>query len=323
MAVPNLSDIVATTIEWRSKDLADNVTRNNALLAWLKKTGNVKTVSGGTQIFQEFTFAENGNFAWYSGFDLLQVAAQDVISGATFPWKQAACPVVISGLEQMENNGRQAMIDLLDGRISAAEATMANNISAGLYSDGTGAGGKQLTGLAAAVPTTPTTGTYGGIDRSQWQFWRSQILNKAGVHPTNATIQTDFNSMYASLVRGTDRPKLILADSNVWQVYMNSLQLIQRFVDTDSANLGFPSVKFMDADVVLDGGIGGFAPAWSAYFINPKYLFYRPHEKRNMVPLSPNKRIPLNQDAEVQIIAWMGNMTCNGAQFQGYYYAGP
>lgn len=323
MAVPNLSDIVATTIEWRSKDLADNVTKNNALLAWLKKTGNVKTVSGGTQIFQEFTFAENGNFAWYSGYDLLSVAAQDVISGATFPWKQAACPVVISGLEQMENTGRQAMIDLLDGRISAAESTMMNNISAALYSDGTGAGGKQLTGLAAAISVTPTTGTYGGIDRSVWQFWRNQVLNKAGAHPTNLTIQGDFNSLYANLVRGTDRTKLILADSNVWQTYMASLQAIQRFVDTDSANLGFPSVKFMDADVVLDGGIGGFAPPWSAYFINPKYLFYRPHEKRNMVPLSPNKRVPLNQDAEVQIIAFMGNMTCNGAQFQGYYYAGP
>jgi hypothetical protein len=82
------------------------------------------------------------------------------------------------------------------------------------------------------------------------------------------------------------------------------------------ANLGFPTIKFMGADVVLDGGIGGFATTKTAYFLNTKYLYYRPHSKRNMVPLNPNRRYAVNQDAEVQILAFAGNMTC-GAQFQG------
>jgi hypothetical protein len=36
-----------------------------------------------------------------------------------------------------------------------------------------------------------------------------------------------------------------------------------------------------------------------------------------MVPLAPNKRYAINQDAEVQILAWAGNLTCSGRQFQG------
>jgi len=36
-----------------------------------------------------------------------------------------------------------------------------------------------------------------------------------------------------------------------------------------------------------------------------------------MVPLSPNRRYATNQDAEVQILAWAGNLTCSGVQFQG------
>jgi hypothetical protein len=95
------------------------------------------------------------------------------------------------------------------------------------------------------------------------------------------------------------------------------LQAIQRFTDPDSAKLGFPSIKFMDADVILDGGIGGFCPANVAFFLNTKYIFWRPHSQRNMVPLSPNKRYAINQDAEVQIIAWAGNLTTSGSQFQG------
>jgi len=82
-------------------------------------------------------------------------------------------------------------------------------------------------------------------------------------------------------------------------------------------NLGFPTIKFMDADVVLDGGIGGFAVTKTMYFLNSKYIFFRPHADRNMVSLAPNRRYAINQDAEVQILAWAGNMTSSGAQFQG------
>ena len=60
-------------------------------------------------------------------------------------------------------------------------------------------------------------------------------------------------------------------------------------------------VKFMDADVVLDGGIGGFATTKTAYFLNTKYMHFRPHRDRNMVPLSPNRRVSINQDADVSL----------------------
>ena len=98
---------------------------------------------------------------------------------------------------------------------------------------------------------------------------------------------------------------------------MASLQAQQRFTDPSTGNLGFPTIKFMDADVVLDGGIGGFCPQNTGFMLNTKYLFLRPHRDRNMVALSPNKRYAINQDAEVQILAWAGNLTCSGAQFQG------
>jgi hypothetical protein len=36
-----------------------------------------------------------------------------------------------------------------------------------------------------------------------------------------------------------------------------------------------------------------------------------------MVPLNPNRRYAVNQDAEVSILAWAGNLTSSGPQFQG------
>jgi hypothetical protein len=313
----NVSDIIATTIESRTKSIADNVTKNNALLSRLEQRGKIKTVSGGSKIFEELSFAENGNAGWYSGYDLLPVAAQDVISAAEYEFKQAACPVTISGLDMLKNSGKEAMIDLLEGRISVAEATMANLIAGGVYSDGTGAGGKQLTGLNAAVPVTPAGTTYGGIVTNNFPFWTNAVQDQTAAQLTAALVQGYFNNLWAKLVRGSDRPDLIVIDAGVWAIYLASLQTNQRFTDSGSATLGFPTLKYMDADVVLDGGIGGFCPLNTGFFLNTKYLKYRPHSSRNMVPLAPNKRYAINQDAEVQILAWAGNLTCSGRQFQG------
>jgi hypothetical protein len=330
MAFPNVTDIVATTIESRTKQIQDNVSNNCAGLAYIKEKGNVKTISGGSTILEEISFAENANAGWYSGYDLLPVAAQDVLSAAQFAIKQAAVPVVISGLEQLQNAGKEAMIDLLEGRITVAESTMVNLISQGFYSDGTGSGGKTIAGLDAVVPANTSgtsgrfaTGVYGAIDRATWGFWRPWSS-----HPTTAltaaTIQQAMNDVWGQQVRGRDRPDLIISDTFMWSIYLASLQAQQRFTDPNSARLGFPTIKYMDADLVLDGGLyfpssayGPGAVTKTMYFLNTKYLKWRPHAERNMVPLSPNKRYAINQDAEVTILAWAGALTCGGDAFQG------
>jgi hypothetical protein len=319
MSFPNVSDIVATTIQNRSRQVADNVLKNNALLAKLNQRGNVKTISGGNVIFEELSFAENANGGFYSGYDLLPVAAQDVISAAEFNIKQYAVPVVMSGLEMLQNSGKEQFIDLLEARLNVAESTMMNQLAQSIYSDGTGSSGKEVTGLNAAVPSDPTTGTYGGINRATWTFWCSKLydFSAQSVTPSATTIQAGLNSLWSSLIRGADRPDLIVLDNTYWTYYMGSLQAQQRFMSPETGNLGFPTLKFMDADICLDGGIGGYCPASTGFMLNTKYIKWRPHAQRNMVPLSPNRRYAINQDAEVQILAWAGNLTSSGAQFQG------
>lgn len=322
MAFANSSytDIIATTIQNRSGVIADNVTKNNALLSRLKSRGNIKKFSGGNVIVQELSFAANGNAGWYSGYETLPIAAQDVISAAQYDIKQCAVPVTISGLEQLQNAGKERIIDLLEARITVAEASMNNMIAAGVYSDGTGSSGKEITGLAAQVPDDPTSGTTGGIDRASYTFWRSKIFDATtdgGAATTAANIQTYFNTIWANQVRGSDHPDLIIVDNAYWGLYVSALQALQQFSSSTEANSGFVSLKFMNADVILDGGIGGYMSSKTAYFLNTKYLFYRPHSARDMVPLSPKARYSVNQDAEVQILAWAGNLTSNGLQFQG------
>lgn len=319
MPTPNLSEIVTTTIEHRSKKLADNVSKNNALLARLERKGKRKPVSGGRQIIQELEYGENGTFGWYSGYDPLNISPSEVFSAAAFDWKQASVAVSISGLEELMNAGEEQMIDLLESRIENAERTMRNQMALAVYGDGTAAGGKAIGGLQLLVADAPTVGTVGGINRATWAFWRNQSFDATtdgGAAATTANMVAYMNRIWLNLVRGADKPDLIVADNNYYRMYMEALLPQQRFASSEMAQAGFESLKFQSADVVFDGGIGGGCPVNHMYFLNTDYLYMRPHAKRQYTALSP-ERFSTNQDAMVKLVGWAGNMTTSGAQFQG------
>lgn len=318
MASPNLSEIITTTLRNRTGKLADNVTKNNALLYRLKQRGRTKPASGGRTLVQELSYQENSTFMWYSGYDPLDIAATDVMSAAEFDWKQAAVAVTISGLEQLQNAGKEKILDLLESRIDVAEKTMMNKISLGCYADGTGNGGKEIGGLQLLVADAPSSGTVGGINRATWTFWRNIARDSsvAGVTLDKTTIQSEMGIMYTQLVRGTDRPDLIITDNNNWLLYLASLQAIQRITNDNLGQAGFVNLKYMDADVVLDGGVGGGCPTDHMYFLNSDYIHYRPHSDRNMVVMG-GERMNTNQDAIVKLIGWAGNMTASNCSLQG------
>lgn len=319
MPSPNYSEIVTTTIQNRSKKLADNVSQNTALLLRLKKKGKIRPFSGGSSIFEEIFYAENNTFGWYSGYDPINVAPSDVITSAEYTMKQAVVAVSMSGTEELQNSGPEQMIDLLAARVENAEQTMLNNISTGVYSDGTGSGGKQIGGLQLLIADTPTSGTVGAINRATYSWWRNvsyDATTDGGAAATSANIQTYMNRVYIQLVRGTDAPDLIVADNNYYRLYLESLQNIQRITTDEMAQAGFQSLKYMNADVVLDGGYGGDAPTNHMYFINTNYLSFRPHRDRNMVPIG-KERFAVNQDAMVKLIGWAGNLTLRCAFLQG------
>ena len=342
MATPGLSEIVTTTLQNRTRKLADNMSRNTVLLNRMQKRGTIRTFSGGRTIVQELNYANNSTYTRYSGYQALNVAPADVFTAAEFPIRQAAVAVSISGLEELQNAGQEQMIDLIESRVSNAEQSMMNGIDYDLHSDGSYAG--QIGGLQALVSSSPTSGTIGGIDRATWQFWRNvaaSAVSTYGAAATTANIQSYMNRVALSLVRGNDATDLILADNSYYRLYLESLQAIQRITDPDMGAAGFTALMYYGAGkgcpVVLDGGFQGFsgdglnangvavgaggAPTSTMYFLNTKYLHYRPHSARNMTVLDPGNRFSVNQDAMVRLIGWAGNMTMSNAFLQGVLVA--
>ena len=316
MASPNLSEMATVAIDSRTKMLADNVTDNNMLLSRLRERGKQEVVDGGLTILEEIEYAENETVKRFSGYEPIDISPSDVFTSAQFDGREIAAAVTMSQREKNQVSGKAGMIALLKNRVKNAEKSMVNTLAADVYSDGTASGGKQVDGLQLAVPTANTAGTYGGINRATWEFWRPQ--KTTGVTGKD-NIYEKMLSLWLSLCRGTDKPDLIVFDNNFYGHYDSHLQAQQRF--TSSARTGKKAVggyevlKFQTADVIFDGGIGGNIPANTGYFLNCDYIKWRPYRDAYMIPLE--MRHSTNQTASISIIYAMMNLTCRGEMFQG------
>lgn len=328
---PKYTDLLTTTIENRSRKMADNLTNNNALLRRLRDRGNIRTFGGGTVILEEIIYGDGRRARAYNGYDVLDTTPYSPITASEWAVKQYSQPITISGQELRANKGRERMIDLFMGRQMAAEGTLENTINEDLFGDGTADGGKVITGLSGLISTTPNTGIIGGINRANNAWWRNVAFDATtdgGAALTADNIGEYMTTVAMMLVRGSDAPDLIVADPIAYGMYVKSMQNIQRITSDGGGSgkgIGFNGVKFfaggVSADVIMGGGIGnnGLMPAKSMYFLNTKYLFLRPHRDLNFAPIG-GERESVNQDAIVKHIGWAGNMTASGLQFQGVLF---
>ena len=317
MASPNASftDIVTTSLQGYSGEIADNVTNHNALLRQIDKKGN-KQVATGRTIVQELEYASNSTVAWYSGAEALDITPQETFTAAEFVYKQLAGNVTITGLEQIQNSGKEAVHNLLKSRIRNLEKSMKNTMATALYAAGTGSGGKELGGLQLIVADT-NTNTVGGISGSSNAFWRNYVTDCSssgvlGGSATSTNIQHAMNLTWINTIRGSDKPDIITADSAFYLFYLESLTPNQRFMDDKGAGVGFTNLVYQgNVPVIYDDQ----CPAHHMYFLNTDYLFVRPAKGREFVPLGEKSSV--NQDALVIPTVWAGNLTVSNRARQG------
>jgi hypothetical protein len=318
MASPNSSftDIVTTSLQGYSGELADNITNHNGLWRQIKRKGNMQTATGRT-IVQELEYAVNGTTMWYSGAETLDISPSETMTAAEYNYKQLAGNVVITGLEEIQNSGKEAVHNLLKSRIRNLEKSLTNTLATALYADGTGTSSKELGGLQLLVADT-NTNTVGGISGNTYDWWRNYVydFSVASVTPSATTIQHAMNLTWIETIRGADKPDIITADSTYYIYYWESLTPNQRFTDDKGAGAGFTNLVYQaNVPVLYDDQ----CPASHMYFLNTDYLFVRPAKGREFKPLGEKSSV--NQDALVMPVVWAGNMTTSNRARQGVIIA--
>jgi hypothetical protein len=315
MATPSstFTEMVSTTLRHSATEVTDNVSKHNALLRKLKAKGKIKTVSGGYEAQEPLEYAENSTYTRYAGYDTLNTNASDVITSAKYDWAQVAIHVTASGRELRQNNGKERMINLVKTRKSNALKTAANNFSIDLYSDGSLS--NQIGGLANIIQTNGQ-GTVGGINSTTWTFWRNKFREMTGTNAfSTSTIQGEFNAMWLPLVRGADKPDLIVASHDIYSVFEASLQQNMRYTSAKEGEVGFGGLMYKGAEVIFDENTNFTTTAEKAYFLNTDYLYLVQHKEAQWTPDDEKK--PINQDAVVVPMYWMGYFATTNRALQG------
>jgi len=321
MASPNatFTELVSTTFRKMRTSVADNISKRNALLKYMKKRGNYRLEDGGLTIATPLEYAENGTYQRYSDWDVLNISQSDVISSAEYQWRQIALNVVSSGRELRINKGESRIINLAKSKLKNAIHTYNNNFSVDIYSAGTLT--NQVNGLQALVADAGT-GTVGGINSSTWTFWQNSVQSAAApiqgggaVTVSASTIEAQMMlPLWLQLDRGPDdQPDLIVLSNDYWSFYEASQVSLKRYSDKDMADGGFVGLKYKNADVLFDGGSG--IPTAHGYFLNTRYLELVAHEDADLEVMDEIR--PVNQDGAVVAILWMGNLTLSNRYRQG------
>lgn len=320
MPSPNavFTEIVTTTFRNHGGDIADNVSKHNALYRMMKSGGRTRKESGGYSIVAPLEYAMNGTYQRYSGMDILAVAQSDVFTAAEYVWRQIALNVVTSGYELRVNAGPQRIANLAKSRIKNAIHTFANNFSSDLYSDGSLP--NQIDGLQKLVADAGT-GTVGGIDSSTFAFWQNKVQSAAAplqggaaLTPISATnIEALMLPLYIAQTRGADKPNLIVSSDDYFTFFEQSQTSLKRYVKQDEADAGFMEMAYKNTPVFFDGSSG--MASSRMYFLNTNYLELVVHSDANLTVMDETK--PYNQDAVVVPILWMGNLVCQNRSLQG------
>jgi hypothetical protein len=322
--------ILSMAVEDRSSSYEDLVSNNNALLAVMRRKGLWQTYSG-PRIRQTLQIGKQVA-QWYSGYDQLLNPAIDLFNDAFFDPKMVVVPIVLSMQEILNNQGENQLEDVLDAYMEAAERALEDAMDAGLYGDGTANGGKQITGLATAVPIVPTTGTYGGIDRSLATIWQTKTYDAhtysaaIGTQVNATTVRPLLNAVMTKQSRNRNYADLLIMSPEHYAAYDAATVAIQRQQgETSLGKLGFTALEYIGggkrAEIVLDGGIGSNMPANTTFGLNTDTFRLRYHPSRNFDKLFEGEgQMPIDKDAIAQFIGWMGELTMVNPLFNWRLY---
>lgn len=316
------TEMVVTTDRAWGSEITDNVSAHNMLVRRLKDKGKIKTISGGYEIAEVLDFAENSTYQRYNGYEALNTAASDVLSAAKYPWCQVALHVTASGRELRMNSGKEAMKNLVKAKKTNAKRTAANNFSLDVHSDGSIT--NQVNGLANLIQTNGQ-GTVGGINSTTWTFWRNKFREMTGTNlaaaPSAAnavSMKADMNAIWLGLNRGAEYPDLIVMSHDFYSLFELGEQQLQRYADETTANAGFRTLKYKTADVIFDDNTNFATTAERAYFLNTDFLEIVQHKEAQWT--MDAEKVPMNQDAVIIPMYWMGNLVTTRRAAQGILF---
>jgi hypothetical protein len=320
MPAPNDGQLVAAAWEdYVSQDPADNIFERYWLLENLRQ-GNGFRKGAGDPITGTIEYAVNTTVKSMSELETLTVERVDVFDRYEAQWKFVGGDIVMSEFERGVTAGGAGKFDLYAAKIDNLKRSFERQINADLFSDGTGNGGKQATGLQAIVATDPTTGTLESISRAAFSFWRNQSTSGAKTSTPYDNLLAAMRTVYNNCSNGPGQqtPEFAVTTQTVFQAYESLLTTNERYTRTganDTGVTGFKGTKLMFKDIPV--AYDNDCPAATCYILNRRNLFIRYLYWMKAYP----PQSPVNQFVDVVKILTVYNLVTDNPRRLGVVHS--
>lgn len=322
----NLEESIVATLFSQKDKTANVVLRHMPFMALLKDKGRYKVRDLGNEIRKPTLYNSTRVGGFYTGYQEFNLDSASDLTAFRMAIKQCYEPFAISGRERRANKNKEQLLNLIDEKMEATMSRLKNTVTASIKGDGTGFGGREFDGLKKAVSTSPTSGTYGQIDRSvASNAWARNVVNNVTLTALN--VQEEITETVMPLVRGSEGPDCAIAGATAWKFLHSSLTAIQRINDQSKTGRGgfrelyYDGMKFwFDGGFDGVGGTGTTLGANTCYLLNSDTWTFEVDSLADFVPLAPKLDRPSNQDAFFTVVIVEGNLCCNAPALNAVIY---
>jgi hypothetical protein len=292
----NIGETLAAAMPRFEKTFKDQVFDETPLLNFMKANGGIETKSGGASYVQVPLLHATGTSEWFAGTDSLNVTPVDTLDAAQFYWRNLNASITITLEDELNNSGKEQIVDLLDAKIMQAKLTISANLNESIYT-GTGAESrKRIVGLQ----TLAGTGSVGGINGATYADWRA-YTEATATALTIAQIKTARNTINQG--KGGSPVKIMVTTQTLFEKYESLLTptyqmdpLVQSKEAQRLGDVGFTALSYAGIPMVFDLDV----PSGEFYLLNAENLKLYVHEMANNKMSEANS--PVDQHLTVRHI---------------------
>jgi len=291
-----------------SGSFADNIADATPTLDYYLSGDRIKLTTGGERLSVAIMHELNSTAQSYTGYGVLDTSESTGFTRAFFTNKLYAVSIAINGDELTANMGEAQLFDLLNGKTSQAEISLANLLSTDLFSTSAD-GASGITGLGLQIDSA---GTYGTIDRSSNTAWAS---NEASVGAAATNLLPNLRTQYNNATQGkggmSSKPDAIVFTQTNHEAFealmFPFLQYTGSSTADNSVNAGLSDLRYKAARTWWDAD----ATSGTAFGLNSAHSWLAVHRNRNMAMAEGGFQKPVNQDALVTQVLFKGNLVSN------------
>lgn len=304
-----IDNLYTTTWQNMGSSVADQIFDGTPFWFWMRKKGMLKSTEGGRYISAPVRYAKNESITWVRKGSSVSLDDYEFLTTAQYDWRYVVATIVRFGIDDQQNRGRNAIIDLMNAKLENARDSLTDELE--IRSTGT-AGTDQMHGLQDLVADDPTTGTLGTIDSSVNTWWRNQTQTMTGSSfATNGTSTMTTMINNCSKNQRQDSPDIIVTGQTPYEYLKDATLEQKRIVNRTLGDAGFQNIEFEGLPVIWSPQI-----ALRMYFLNTRFMMLK-YDPMMYFDMTEWKVIPTQVNDRAAQIVLAGNLITNRRRVLG------